>query len=63
VSQKVGAKNTNGTQCSTVMLRLTFWGRSVTISDEWTIRALLGLSVKWSECFVLYPSEVTTFGS
>jgi hypothetical protein len=62
MSQTVGTKNFNGTQCSTATLRPTFWGCSVTILGERTVRPLLGLSVTWSELFGSYPSEVATFG-
>ncbi len=51
VSQTVETKNTNRTQCSTLTLRPTFWGRNVTISVGRTIRVVLGLNVTWSERF------------
>jgi hypothetical protein len=59
VSQTIGAKNTNGTQCSTVTLQLTFQCRIVAISGGRTNKnPLWGLNVTWSEHFGSYPSEV-----
>ncbi len=64
VSQTVETKNTNGTKCSTLTLRPTFWGRSVTISVGLT-NSTFGTYVVSCGWDVLgsYPSEVVTFGS
>ncbi len=40
MSQTIETKNTNGYKYSTVTLRTTFWGHSVTILDGRTIRLL-----------------------